>query len=83
MFLNGDNIIYSNQYNFANDTWMFPNKNFIPEVTDSSGANYYDRPKQMLYFVIGGGDQDSVLFVIVQNCALCVSRVNLVFSRSY
>ena len=46
---------------------MFPNKNFIPEVTDSSGANYYDRPEQMLYFVIGGGDQDSVLFVIVQS----------------
>jgi len=57
VFLNGDNIIYSNQYNFMNDTWMFPNDRFIPKVSDSSGSNYYDRADQILYFVLGGGDQ--------------------------
>jgi len=60
VFLNGDNIIYSNQYSFANDTWSFPDKKFIPEVTDSSGSNYYDRQDQILYFVLGGGDQAQV-----------------------
>lgn len=57
IFLNGNNMIYSNQYDFATHSWKFPSPSFIPSITDSSGSNYFDRAEQMLYFVIGGGDK--------------------------
>ena len=53
IYLNGNNLIYSNQYDFANDTWRFPDSSFIPEITEDSGSNYFDRADQMLHFVIG------------------------------
>ncbi|CBY18098.1 unnamed protein product [Oikopleura dioica] len=56
VFLNGNNMIYSNQYDFATHNWKFPSPAFIPEVTHSSGSNYFDRADQILYFTIGGGD---------------------------
>ena len=57
VFLNGNNMIYSNQYDFATHNWNFPSPAFIPDITDSSGSNYFDRADQMLYFVLGGGDK--------------------------
>ena len=56
IYLNGDNIIYSNQYDFVNDTWHFPDPKFIPTTNDVSGANYFDRADQILSFIVGGGD---------------------------
>ena len=56
IYLNGDNLIYSNQYDFVNDTWRFPDPSFIPAITEDSGSNYFDRADQMLHFVVGGGD---------------------------
>ncbi|CBY36829.1 unnamed protein product, partial [Oikopleura dioica] len=57
VFLNGDNIIYSNQYDFANDTWRFPHPSMISTLDEPSGSNYFDRAEQMLHFTLGGGDQ--------------------------
>ncbi|CAG5091675.1 Oidioi.mRNA.OKI2018_I69.PAR.g13192.t1.cds [Oikopleura dioica] len=57
VFLNGNNMIYSNQYDFATHNWKFPSPAFIPEVWHSSGSNYFDRADQILYFTLGGGDR--------------------------
>lgn len=57
IYLNGNNMIYSNQYDFLTDTWRFPDPALKPDLLDTSGSNYYDRADQMLYFILGGGDQ--------------------------
>ena len=65
-----DNLIYSNQYDFANDTWRFPDSSFIPEITEDSGSNYFDRADQMLHFVIG---------MCSKSCSSCLRNYDLTY----